>query len=86
LRLQFDPRETGVIEKRGLKMAPKTWSLTKQAANYRPAPKPEVSCAACKWMFPRLPIGSCKYVRGIVEGSATCDEFQPRRPGRTTED
>jgi hypothetical protein len=61
-------------------MAPKTWSLTKQAANYHPAPKAEVSCVSCKWMFPRLAIGSCKYVRGVIEASATCNEFEPRRP------
>ncbi len=64
-------------------MAPKTWSLTKEAARYRPASKPEVSCARCKWMFPRLALGSCKYVRGIIEGSATCDEFEPRSAPRT---
>jgi hypothetical protein len=61
-------------------MAPKTWGLSKQEANYRPAPKPEVSCSACKWMFPRLAWGSCKYVRGVIQGSATCDEFEPARP------
>jgi hypothetical protein len=61
-------------------MAPKTWGLSKQAANYRPASKPEASCIACKWMFPRLSVGSCKYVRGVIQGSATCDEFEPRRP------
>jgi hypothetical protein len=61
-------------------MAPKTWGLSKQEANYRPAPKPEVSCSACKWMFPRLAWGSCKYVRGVIQGSATCDEFEPVRP------
>ncbi len=63
-------------------MAPKTWSLTKEAARYRPAPKPEVSCRVCKWMFPRLDVGSCKYVRGLIKGSDTCDEFEARRsPG-----
>lgn len=61
-------------------MAPKTWELTKDAANYRPAKKPEFSCKACKWMFPPLALGSCKYVRGVVEGSATCDWFEPRHP------
>ncbi len=61
-------------------MAPKTWGLSKEEARYRPAAKPEVSCVACKWMFPRLSVGSCKYVRGMIEGSATCDEFEPLKP------
>jgi hypothetical protein len=56
----------------------KTWGLSKQAANYRPAPKPEVSCGECKFMFPRLPLGSCKYVRGVISAKATCNEFAPR--------
>lgn len=59
-------------------MAPKTWGLSKEEAGYRPAPKPEVSCKVCQWMFPRSALGSCKYVRGIVEGSATCNEFEKR--------
>jgi hypothetical protein len=59
-------------------MAPKTWELTKEAAKYRPATKPKYSCRECKWMFPRLAYGSCKYVRGVVEGSATCDVFESR--------
>ena len=63
-------------------MAPKTWSLTKEAANYHPAPKPEVSCKECKWMFPRLAYGSCKYVKGVIEGSATCDEFESRHSSK----
>ena len=29
-------------------------------------------------MFPRLSMGSCKYVRGVIEASATCDLFEPR--------
>ena len=41
-------------------MAPKTWGLSKQAANYRPAAKPEASCIACKWMFPRLSVDHVK--------------------------
>jgi hypothetical protein len=60
-------------------MPPTTWGSSKEAARYRPAPKPEVSCVACKFMFPRLALGSCKYVRGIIKGSATCDEFEARR-------
>jgi hypothetical protein len=62
-------------------MAPKTWSLSKDEANYRPAPQPSVSCGQCQWMFPRFSKGSCKYVRGIVRATDTCDEFEPRRSG-----
>jgi hypothetical protein len=29
-------------------------------------------------MFPPLAIGSCRFVRGVIEGSKTCDEFAPR--------
>ena len=58
---------------------PSTWGLSKQQANYHPAPRPEVECRVCEYMFPRLTIGSCKYVRGVIEGSATCYEFEPRR-------
>jgi hypothetical protein len=61
-------------------MEPKTWSLSKPDANYRPATNPESSCGACKWMFPRLAVGSCKYVRGAIKASATCDVFEARRP------
>jgi|GEM_PF-1005254 len=61
-------------------MTPKTWGLSKDEARYRPAAKPERSCVACKWMFPRLSVGSCKYVRGVIEASATCDEFEARHP------
>ncbi len=60
---------------------PKIWGLSKQQANYRPAPKPAVQCRVCTFMFPPLGIGSCKYVRGVISGSATCDEFAPRRTG-----
>ena len=38
------------------------WSLSKKAANYRPAPRPEVRCDACKFMFPRLGVGGCRLV------------------------
>ena len=63
-------------------MTPKTWGLSKEDARYRPASKPEMSCVTCKWMFPRLSVGSCKYVRGMIQGSATCDEFEPLKPNR----
>ena len=61
-------------------MAPKTWSLTKEQAHYRAAPQPAVACGECKWMFPRLSVGSCKYVRGMIRNTDTCDEFEPRHP------
>jgi hypothetical protein len=64
-------------------MKPGTWSLSKEDAGYKPASKPEVSCIKCKWMFPRLSVGSCKFVRGMIEGSATCNEFQPLHPKRS---
>jgi hypothetical protein len=32
-------------------------------------------------MFPRLALGSCKYVRGVIEATATCDLFEPRKRG-----
>jgi hypothetical protein len=56
--------------------------LTKEEAHYRPAPQPTVACGECKWMFPRLSVGSCKYVRGMIRNTDTCDEFEPRHPGR----
>jgi len=29
-------------------------------------------------MFPRLAIGGCRYVRGLIHAEDTCDEFKPR--------
>jgi hypothetical protein len=57
---------------------PQVWGLSKEAAGYRPAPKPEVRCDACEFMFPRLAVGSCRFVRGIIRASDTCNEFSPR--------
>ncbi len=34
-----------------LAMRAKIWGLSKRAANYRSASKPEVRCDACKYMF-----------------------------------
>ena len=59
-------------------MAPRVWSLSKKRANYRPAPKAEVRCDRCKYMFPPLALGGCRLVRGSIRASATCDEFTPR--------
>lgn len=55
------------------------WGLSKEAANYKPAPTQEVQCDHCKYMFPPLALGGCRLVRGAIRGSATCDEFTSRR-------
>lgn len=57
----------------------KIWGLSKAQANYRPAPRSGVRCRDCKFMFPPLAIGGCRYVRGVIHGSDTCNEFSPRR-------
>jgi hypothetical protein len=59
---------------------PSVQGLSKSAANYRRADKAEFSCGECKFMFPRLVIGGCRYVRGVIHPGDTCDEFNPRRP------
>ena len=61
---------------------PRIWGLSKTAANYRQAPRPEVRCDACRFMFPKLAVGSCRYVRGVISASYTCDQFAPLRPAR----
>jgi len=57
------------------------WGLSKQAARYRTAPDPNVRCDCCKYMFPPRAIGGCRLVRGVIRGSATCDEFRSRATG-----
>ena len=61
---------------------PKVWGLSKSAANYRTATKPELRCAECKFMFPRLAIGGCRYVRGVIHAGDFCSEFAARRGQR----
>ncbi len=56
----------------------RTWGLSKEEAGYKPAPKLEVRCDVCAFMFPRMAIGSCKYVRGAIKAEYTCNEFAPR--------
>jgi hypothetical protein len=58
------------------------WGLSKKEANYGPAPTPGVRCDQCKYMFPRLGVGGCRFVRGVIQGSGTCKEFRPRRTAR----
>ena len=54
------------------------WGLSKTQANYRPAPRREVRCARCEYMFPPLAVGGCRLVRGPIRGTATCDQAPPR--------
>jgi hypothetical protein len=58
---------------------PSIWGLSKTATNYRQAPKPEVRCDACRFMFPKLAVGGCRYVRGVISASSTCDQFASAR-------
>jgi hypothetical protein len=60
-------------------MASRVWGLSKKKANYRPAPEPAVRCDRCTYMFPPLTLGGCRLVRGLIQASATCDNFTPRR-------
>ena len=57
---------------------PAVWSLSKAAANYRPAAKGSFRCAECAFMFPRLAIGGCRFVRGVIRPNDVCDEFVRR--------
>jgi hypothetical protein len=57
---------------------PAIQGLSKAAANYRRADNPKFSCHECKFMFPRLAIGGCRYVRGVIHADDVCDEFESR--------
>ena len=57
---------------------PSVQGLSKQQANYRPAETPKFSCHECAFMFPRLSIGGCRYVRGVIHADDVCDEFKSR--------
>ena len=57
---------------------PNVQGLSKAEANYRKAENPKFSCHECKFMFPRLAIGGCRYVRGVIHSEDVCDEFKPR--------
>jgi hypothetical protein len=59
-------------------MATRIWGLSKDSANYETARQAEIRCDNCMYMFPRLTIGGCRLVRGLIRGSATCDKFTPR--------
>jgi hypothetical protein len=54
------------------------WGLSKQAARYRKAPVGDARCD-CSSLPPPTASGGNMYVqRGVIRGSATCDEFKPR--------
>jgi hypothetical protein len=55
------------------------WGSSKKGVRYRTALTPDVRCDHCKYMFPRVGVGGCRLVRGVIRTSATCDEFSPRR-------
>jgi hypothetical protein len=61
----------------------KIWGLSKNEANYGPATTPDVRCDHCKYMFPRIGLGGCRLVRGVIHASDSCKEFAPRGASRT---
>jgi hypothetical protein len=61
---------------------PGIWGLSKTAANYREAPRPEVRCDACRFMFPELAVGGMPVRAGSDQPHYTCDQFAPTRPAR----
>jgi hypothetical protein len=62
----------------------KVWGSSKQAAHYRPAETVDDECDRCRFMFPPAAFGGCRYVRGVIRGTATCDLFSPRKGGAST--
>jgi hypothetical protein len=56
---------------------PKVQGVSKTQANYRRATKPEIRCGDCKFMWPRLSAGGCRYVRGLIHAEDVCDLFAP---------
>jgi hypothetical protein len=63
-------------------MIGRIWGLSKKQASYRNATSAEARCSSCRYMFPPLAVGGCRLVRGLIRGSAVCDEFAPRRAGK----
>ena len=59
------------------------WSLSKKAADYGSASSAVVRCDRCKYMFPRIGVGGCRLVRGVIRASASCKEFTPRKASST---
>lgn len=55
----------------------KVWALSKAAADYGPAPAQTYECRNCRYMFPKLAVGTCKLVRGSIRADYSCREFKP---------
>jgi hypothetical protein len=55
----------------------KVQGVSKSEANYRPAKNASARCGECKFMWPRLSIGGCRYVRGVIHAEDVCDLFAP---------
>jgi hypothetical protein len=60
-----------------VKTREKVWGLTKEQADYGPAPSPGFRCDNCRYMFPKLPVGTCKLVRGSIKADYSCSRFKP---------
>jgi putative transposase len=78
------PRIAGELLKLGVRVSPSTVRRLLLAAGLKPAPRraapdPGVRCDRCTYMFPPLALGGCRLVRGLIQASATCNEFR-RRP------
>ncbi|CAN5789609.1 hypothetical protein BH23ACT12_BH23ACT12_22260 [soil metagenome] len=55
----------------------KIWGLSKAEADYGPPPTAGYECRNCKYMFPKLSVGTCKLVRGSIRADYSCKEFKP---------
>lgn len=55
----------------------KVWGLAKAEADYGPAPSPQFECRQCRYMFPKLAVGTCKLVRGSIRAEYSCNKFKP---------
>jgi hypothetical protein len=58
---------------------PKVQGVSKAEANYRVAKTPTARCRECKFMWPRLSIGGCRFVRGVIHADDVCDLFARAR-------
>lgn len=58
-------------------MSERVWGLSKSEADYGPAPSEDTQCRNCRYMFPKLAVGTCKLVRGSIKAEYSCKEFKP---------